>query len=242
MPSPTDGTSLPGPSPQPRLPRGFCPEAAIFDMDGLMVDSEPVWARTWEPAFARYGLTLRPGLLEKTMGSSRDRIERLVAEAYDGDPNAQRAVDAHYQIGTQIFVASGAPKKPGLDELLAWLAREGVPCAVASGSERRVVEANLRQAGVAERFCAVVTGDDGYPSKPAPDVFLAAAGLLGADPARTVVFEDSPSGVRAAAAGGFVTVMVPDLVAPTDELRRLCVAVCSDLLEARDLLAAAARS
>lgn len=240
--APRDAAGSPGSrSPRPALPRGFRPQAVIFDMDGLMVDSEPVWERTWGPALARYGLTLRPGLLDKTMGSSRERIKRLFAEAYDGDPNAQLAVEDHYEIGARLFMASGAPMKPGLDELLAWLAGEGVPCAVASGSERRVVEANLRHAGVRERFGAVVTGDDGYPSKPAPDVFLAAARLLGADPVRTVVLEDSPSGVRAAAAGGFVPVMVPDLARPTDELRALCAAVCTDLLEVRDLLAAAAR-
>lgn len=224
---------------RPHLPQGFCPQAAIFDMDGLMVDTEPIWASAWPPAFARYGLMVVPGLVEACVGSSYERISRMVAEAYDGNPDAQRALDDHYEIGAERFVSSGAPKKPGLDELLGWLSERGVPCAVASSSERRVVEANLRHAGVSEHFRAVVTGDDGYPSKPAPDIFLGAAERLGADPARTVVFEDSPSGVRAASSGGFVTVMVPDLIQPDDELRGLCAAVCADLLEVRDLLAGA---
>lgn len=212
-------------------------KAAIFDMDGLMVDTEPIWAAAWPPAFARYGLTVAPGLVEACVGSSYERISGLVARAYDGNPDAQRALDDHYEVAAERFVASGAPKKPGLDELLAWLAGEGIPCAVASSSERRVVEANLRHAGVAGCFSAVVTGDDGYPSKPAPDIFLGAAERLGADPASTLVLEDSPSGVRAASAGGFVTIMVPDTIEPDDELRGLCACVCRDLAEVRDLLA-----
>lgn len=214
--------------------------AVIFDMDGLMVDTEPIWAAAWPPAFARYGLTVAPGLVEASVGSSYERISGLVSQAYDGNPDAQRALDDHYRVAAERFIASGAPKKPGLDELLVWLAKEGVPCAVASSSERFVVEANLRHAGIADYFVTVVTGDDGYPSKPSPDIFIGAAERLGVDPVSTLVLEDSPSGVRAASTGGFVTVMVPDLIEPDDELRGLCACVCRDLIEVRDLLAGGA--
>lgn len=212
-------------------------QAAIFDMDGLMVDTEPIWASAWPPAFARYGLTVVPGLVEACVGCSYERISGLVSKAYDGNPDAQKALDDHYEIGAERFIASGAPKKPGLDKLLAWLAVQGTPCAVASSSERRVVEANLRHAGISSCFHAVITGDDGYPSKPAPDIFLGAATHLGSEPTHTLVLEDSPSGVIAANAGGFITVMVPDLIEPSDELRGRCACVCRDLVEVRDLLA-----
>lgn len=212
-------------------------QAVIFDMDGLMVDTEPIWASAWPPAFARYGLTVVPGLVEACVGCSYERISGLVSKAYDGNPDAQKALDDHYEIGAERFIASGAPKKPGLDKLLAWLAVQGTPCAVASSSERRVVEANLRHAGISSCFHAVITGDDGYPSKPAPDIFLGAATHLGSEPTHTLVLEDSPSGVIAANAGGFITVMVPDLIEPSDELRGRCACVCRDLVEVRDLLA-----
>lgn len=212
-------------------------QAVIFDMDGLMVDTEPIWASAWPPAFARYGLTVVPGLVEACVGCSYERISGLVSKAYDGNPDAQKALDDHYEIGAERFIASGAPKKPGLDKLLAWLAVQGTPCAVASSSERRVVEANLRHAGISSCFHAVITGDDGYPSKPAPDIFLGAAAHLGSEPTHALVLEDSPSGVIAANAGGFITVMVPDLIEPSDELRGRCACVCRDLVEVRDLLA-----
>lgn len=212
-------------------------QAVIFDMDGLMVDTEPIWASAWPPAFARYGLTVVPGLVEACVGCSYERISGLVSKAYDGNPDAQKALDDHYEIGAERFIASGAPKKPGLDKLLAWLAVQGILCAVASSSERRVVEANLRHAGISSCFHAVITGDDGYPSKPAPDIFLGAAAHLGSEPTHTLVLEDSPSGVIAANTGGFITVMVPDLIEPSDELRGRCACVCRDLIEVRDLLA-----
>lgn len=214
------------------------PEAVVFDMDGLMFDTEPVWASSWPPAFARYGLTVPDGLVESCVGAARERVMALVEEAFPGNPDALRAVDDHYEIGAELFVAGGAPKKPGLDELLDWLADQGVPCAVASSSARRVVEANLAHGGVRKRFSVIVTGDDGHPSKPAPDIFLAAAASLGADPSASIVLEDSPSGVRAASAGGFVTIMVPDLIQPDEGLRARCRAVCGDLREVRALLAA----
>lgn len=212
-------------------------QAAIFDLDGLMFDTEPVWASSWPPAFARYGLTVSDRLVRPCLGASRERVMRLVDEAFPGNPDARRAVDDHYEIGMELFVARGAPKKPGLDELLDWLAGQDVPCAVASSSGRRAVEANLAHGGVLERFSAIMTGDDGYPSKPAPDIFLAAAAALDADPGVSVVLEDSPSGVHAALAGGFKVVMVPDMIEPDDELRACCQAVCHDLYEVRDLLA-----
>lgn len=211
-------------------------QAVIFDMDGLMVDSEPIWAAAWGPAFARRGLSVLPGVIESCVGSTHEGGAQIVSRAYDGDPEALAAFQEHFDVAAELFVASGAPKKPGLDELLDWLRAAGVPLAVASSSSRDVVEAVLSHAGVRDRLSVVVTGDDGHRSKPAPDIFLAAARALGVEPARTLVLEDSPAGVRAAHDGGFSVVMVPDAVPPTEELAALCDHVCASLHEVRALL------
>lgn len=211
-------------------------QAVVFDMDGLMVDSEPIWAAAWGPAFARRGLSVLPGVIESCVGSSHEGGAQIVSRAYDGDPEALAAFQEHFDVAAELFLASGAPKKPGLDELLDWLRAAGVPMAVASSSSRDVVEAVLAHAGVRDRFSVVVTGDDGHPSKPAPDIFLAAARRLGVDPDRTLVLEDSFAGVRAAHDGGFLTVMVPDAVAPTAEVEALCDCVCPSLRKVLDLL------
>lgn len=212
-------------------------DAVVFDMDGLMFDSETIWCEAWARAFEKNGLVEQPGLLATFTGSSRERVQGLILAAYDGDRRALRVCDDHFAIAEDVFGEKGAPAKPGLFELLDWLSVTGIPCAVASGSPRSVVEAVLGHAGLGGLFSAVIAGDDGLPSKPAPDVFLAAASRLGAEPARALVLEDSPTGIRAAAAGGLMPVMVPDLVEPTAEIRGLSAHVCGSLLEVRDLLA-----
>ena len=127
-------------------------EAAIFDLDGLMFDTEPIWVSAWEPAFKEQGLELKPGLVKRFFGMSQSRIEELVAQAYGNDPRAISAVCEHVRIGIEEMLANGAPKKPGLDELLALLSDKGVPCAVASASPRTLVEAHLRKGGVEAYF------------------------------------------------------------------------------------------
>ncbi|WP_130811709.1 HAD family phosphatase [Olsenella sp. Marseille-P4559] len=213
-------------------------EAAIFDLDGLMFDTEPIWVSAWEPAFRQHGLELKPGLMQRFFGMSQHRIEELVDEEYGHDPRAVPAVREHVRIGIEEMLAHGAPKKPGLDNLLAFLAERDVPCAVASASPRAIVETHLLKGGVEKYFSAIIAGDDGLPSKPAPDVFLEAARRLHVTPARSLVLEDSPNGIRAASAGDFLSAMVPDMVAPTPEIRGLATCVCSSLLDVRDFVEA----
>lgn len=211
-------------------------DAAIFDMDGLMFDSEPIWTDAWKLSFGRRDLALQPGMIESFYGASRNRVLAEVRRRYHQDPNAIAAAEDHYAIARQRLLNEGAPPKEGLPELLSYLQRHHVPCAVATSSERPIAEAMLSRAEVRLSFDVIVTGDDGFPSKPAPDIFLAAAKKLGTKPSRSVVLEDSENGIRAAVAGGFMSVMVPDVVPPSDEARSLADCCCRNLLEVRDLL------
>lgn len=211
-------------------------QAAIFDMDGLMFDTEPLWYKAWTPALARFGLTLDDTLADECRGTSGAVRDAVIARHFPGyDVHAiTQALDSE---AAQI-IAREVTKKPGLDELLAWLNTAGVPCVVASSSSHEMIRGNLERTGVAQYFRAAVSGRDVEHGKPAPDVFLAAAASVGAEPARSLVLEDSFAGVRAGRAGGFVTVMVPDLMQPTAEIAALADAVCGSLLDVRDLLAA----
>lgn len=207
----------------------------IFDMDGLMFDTEPLWKACWAPALAQFGLEELPGLADAARGVAAPQtvpiIERLYGPAVDAAA-VRREFD---RLAAERF-ARGVPKKPGLDGLLAYLDERGIPRAVASSSPRAMVEGNLTNARLAGTFDAVVAGGEVTRSKPDPDIFLEAARRLGCDPATTLVLEDSFAGVRAGVAGGFVTVMVPDLMQPTNELRSLCRAVCASLDEVCALL------
>lgn len=211
-------------------------DGVIFDMDGLMVDTEPVWMECWEPALAHFGYAVPPGLAEAVRGSAGDTASRIIHEMVSPQLDS-KAFWAYFSSLAEEIFSKGVEKKPGLDELLAFLGEKGVPCAVASSSSKQGIERNLRFIGALDRFAAVVPSSEVAHAKPAPDVFLEAARRLGTEPARTMVLEDSFNGVRAGAAGGFFTVMVPDLARPDDEIRSVASRVCSSLLEVRDLLA-----
>lgn len=211
-------------------------EAVIFDMDGLMFDTENVWTSLWEPVLASFGLPLPEGLAKATKGTAGEELKRLVGEYCGTKVAPETILDEMWRQGDIVF-EQGVDKKPGLDELLDWLKEHNIPTAVASSSLEKYIRNNLRTGQVESYFSAVVSGAHVAHSKPAPDIFLKAAELLGSDPAHTLVLEDSYNGVRAGRAGGFVTVMVPDTMAPTEEMATLYDACCPDLFAVRDLLA-----
>ncbi|HWF00452.1 MAG TPA: HAD family hydrolase, partial [Caulobacteraceae bacterium] len=128
--------------------------------------------------------------------------------------------------------------KAGVVELLDYLELEAIPRAVATSSGHGSVERQLRPLGLVERFGAIVARSDYANGKPSPDPFLTAAARLGVAPEACLALEDSHNGVRAATAAGMMTIMVPDLLAATQEMRQLCVAIADTLHEVRDLLAA----
>ena len=201
-----------------------------------MFDTEPVWVKAWAPTLASIGIDLPPTLPDATRGTSGKRLEAIINRFLP-------EVDAAYvretlAVTAQRMMLDGVPKKPGLEELLAFLAKCGMPLAVASSSPLQMIELHLKNAGVRSCFSELVSGVQLSHSKPEPDIFLLAADLLGVQPAHTLVLEDSLAGVRAGVAGGFVTVMVPDLDVPDDFARENAAKICTDLFEVRDLLAA----
>jgi HAD superfamily hydrolase (TIGR01509 family) len=218
-------------------------QAAIFDMDGLMIDTEPIWDRTWVPVLADMGVTDVPRdslqvMIDMSRGAGIDQMRR----ALDGQLGVGR-VSAEEFRRRQVacfnrLCEEGVPAKPGLGELLAFLRREGIRSAVASSSPRDMIDAQLRRVGARDMVDLLVSAEEVEHGKPAPDVFLEAARRLGTKPGRSLVLEDSLNGIEAGWRGGFLPVMVPDLIAPDDAAREHAVAICRDLNEVRDLIAA----
>ena len=209
----------------------------IFDMDGLMFDTERVWTALWAPALERLG---QPAPTEAFMAGARglagENMLRYLKANYPAvDP--QLLLDTVNGLG-KTALANGAPAKPGLYELLDYLEQAGIPRVVASSSSRETIDRYLRIAGIGRYFAGRVSGQDVQYSKPNPAIFLEAARVLGLPPRDCLVLEDSFNGVRAGHASGAVTVMVPDLAQPDGEIRKLYDACCKDLLEVRDLLRA----
>lgn len=212
-------------------------KGVIFDMDGLMFDTERLWDTFWEPACEALQVPMpedRAAFYASGRGLAGQYLVEHVQKYFPGvDP--QRMLDKVWQIGDERF-AKGVPCKPGLKELLALLEERGLPRIVASSSPRNMIEQNLQTTGTARYFHDIVCGADVEHSKPAPDIFLEAARRLGLDSHDCLVLEDSFNGVRAGHAAGAVTVMVPDLAQPDEEIRQLYTCCCRDLYEVRDLL------
>ena len=212
-------------------------QGVIFDMDGLMFDTERIWATLWEPALATLGLPYKEGLDAAARGTAGDSMRAVLRRFYGPDCDTEAIIDALHQQAEKAFAAP-PPKKPGLDELLAWLEAQHIPMVVASSSRMASILHHLNGWDLTHYFKGVISGEQFTSSKPNPEIFYKAAEALGTEPAHTLVLEDSYNGVRAGAAGGFVTVMVPDLAPADDEMRRLYTAECASLLDVLDGLKA----
>lgn len=145
--------------------------------------------------------------------------------------------DRLYEAHRDRALIASVPLKAGAVELLDALGRHGLRVAVATSASRRAAELHLGRSGLRVRLPVVVTRDDVARGKPHPDPFLHAAALLGVPPRECLAVEDLLNGIRAAHAAGMMPVMVPDLLAPTEEIRVLCVHIARDLHEVRELLA-----
>ena len=213
-------------------------DGVIFDMDGTMFDTERMWATFWEPALAALGLPYREGLAEAARGTAGVTTRNVVRQFYGPDCDAEAIVDCLHRVADEVFFSAPVPKKPGLDALLAWLKARHIPMAVASSSREAMIRHNLDVWGLTQDFTAIVSGQHVAHSKPDPEIFLLTAQKLDVEPSRCLVLEDSYNGVRAGAAGGFVTVMVPDLVPADDEMKRLYTMECASLEEVLEKLKA----
>ena len=214
-------------------------QGVIFDMDGLMFDTERLWDTFWQPACAELGVPMPADtdtFLAGGRGLAGEKLKAHVRRYFPG-VDVEVMLQVIWRLAGERF-AQGVPCKPGLKELLETLREKGLPCIVASSSPRSMIEGNLRTTGTAPYFLGVVCGADVQHSKPAPDIFLKAAQQIGVDIRHFLVLEDSFNGVRAGHAAGAVTVMVPDLAQPDEEIRALYTRCCHDLYEVRDLLLA----
>lgn len=202
--------------------------AVVFDMDGLLFDSERLYAETILTAAREVGCAMTHEVFLQLVGRSRDTNHRFLLEHYGADYPLE-ALIATWGRHFQARAAGGLPLKPGALALLDLLDDVQLPRAIATSSTHATVQRNLARHALAARFQGVVAHGDYVNGKPAPDPFLTAAERLGAAPTSCLALEDSYNGVRSAAAAGMMTVMVPDLLPPTDEMRGLCTHVALDL-------------
>lgn len=209
-----------------RLPR---PQAVIFDMDGLMLDTERLAPQAWSDAARAVGVDFDMAILPTMIGRNFADCRALVIERHGPAFPTDELMGAWHTAYDAIVARDGIALKPGLLPLLEWLEGEAIPKGVATSTRRDRARAKLEQTGIAGRFAALTGGDEIARGKPAPDIFLLAAQRMGHAPAGIVVLEDSEPGVRAALAAGMTPIMVPDLAPPSPALLALDVLVLDSL-------------
>lgn len=226
----------------PASPRTVLPDpihAVIFDMDGTLLDTEAAHRQAFRDTGEALGWPMPEALLLSMVGIHRDENERMLARTLGPD----FPLDRFYADSDALFEAAvdaGIGLRPGAELVLEHLAQSAIPMALATSTAAPYAQQRLERTGLARYFDVVVTRSDVERPKPHPQPYLLAARRLGADPAHCVAVEDSYAGVRSAAAAGMATVMVPDLLPPTDELALACAAVLPSLTDLRDLLLATA--
>ena len=210
-------------------------KAVIFDMDGVIFDSESLYIECWKQVGIEYDLADVEEMSHKMIGINEAHTRIIFDEYYRGT----RDYDVCRPRVSELFherSANGLPVKPGVYEMVCFLKENHIPVALASSTGIRTVTRELKEAGLDQAFNCVIGGDMIKKSKPEPDIFLAAAGELGFAPEKCYVLEDSYNGIRAASAAGMHPIMIPDLLEPTEEMRRLAEYICDTLYEAEEYL------
>lgn len=204
--------------------------AVIFDMDGVIFDTERLLIECWIPIAEAHGVEDITGTLRSMIGLNEKYSREVFFKRYGDD----FPLDEYQDEVRAVFhkrAEEGLPEKEGARALLMELARARVPLALASSTREEVVRRELAEAELLQYFDVVIGGDRIARSKPAPDIFLRAAELLGRRPEECIVIEDSPNGIRAAAAAGMMPLMVPDQMEPDSEIRALTGEIFSSLEE-----------
>ncbi len=220
--------------------RDWLPErldAVVFDMDGTLLDTEALYKEVLILACRELGHEMTAAFHRDMIGHPRDRNRAALLREFGTDFPMDRYV-ALCRAGMAARCRNGVPLKPGAQAVLRMLRSNRVPTAIATSSMRDDTLRNLANAGILDCFDTVVTRSDVTSGKPDPETFLLAAERLRADPAHCIAVEDSHNGVRAAHAAGMHTIMVPDILEATSEIRALCRTVVNGLDELAELLRA----
>ena len=209
-------------------------QAVIFDMDGLLMDSERVGLTVMHECGLLQGYDIPVDMVRETIGSNKQSSSDFYHQFFP-DLDTERLFLDFKNAMCDLAKRGGIPLKAGARELLEAIKARRIPMAVASSSGLGTIQTYLESVGVTAYFDSLVTGN-GLPSKPAPDVFLKAAAALNVPPESCLVLEDSIHGVQAGRAAGMTVAMVPDVIPFTEDLKPCCDFVLPGLSAAIPLL------
>ena len=204
-------------------------KGAIFDMDGLMIDTEKLYLKFWIQSAKDFGYDMKPEHVYAIRSMAR-KYSIPTLKGFLGEDCPTEEIRAHRtELMAEYINEHGLEVKKGLFELLYYLKGREIKMAVATATPRSRTTEYLEKIGAAKFFSTVICGDMVETGKPAPDIYLTAARELGLPPEECAAFEDSPNGIKAAHAAGCHAIMIPDMTQPDDEIKPLLSAVYENL-------------
>lgn len=219
-------------------PKRFSSEfsAIIFDMDGLLINTEATSRWAWDQALAEHGYRMSDVIYRQFIGLVIDDRLKILHEHFGATFPSKSVMARRIELGDSLEIEQGLSVKPGALELIQKLTIKGWPLALATGTYAPRTHRRLESIGLAQSFKVIVTGDQVKNGKPDPDIFLEASQQLAIPAARCLVFEDSCAGVQAAHAAGMQVIMVPDMQQPSPEVAKLAYRILPTLNQAIDLV------
>lgn len=212
------------------------PKAILFDMDGLMLNSEPMYEAAWQQAGSDLGIVIDHefylGCLGRRRTESQQALKQMFGEHFPTEIFWQKREQYWRHHASQ----QGIPLQPGLLSLLDQIDRLGIARAIATSNDSQSAAFCLQHSGLTGKFTTLLTGDRVAAGKPAPDIFIAAAKALNTAPNDCWVLEDSEAGIQGARAAGMTALMIPDLKAPSDAIRLQAHRILNNLSEVEQLL------
>ncbi len=208
-------------------------ELVIFDMDGLMFDTERLAGISWDQALTRCGYAFHNEVFLETVGLNSKMTKDIYLKFYGDDFPFDEMLLKRKEIFDKIIETQGVPVKEGLKELLKYLDSMKIKKAVATSTGKIRAEILLSKGGIKGCFDLIICGDEITKGKPDPEIFLKAAGKLDIDAGNCAVLEDSENGIAAAYNAGMIPLMVPDIKEPGAEIRNKAYKIFKNLKEAR---------
>jgi len=210
-------------------------KAVIFDMDGVLQDSETISDITWDMAAKEWGFENNFDVLQSCRGCNRADIAKKLKNFYGQNFDSVAFLNRTSELFYKIEDEKGIPLMPYAKEILEYL-KPKYKLALASSTRGVSVRRQMKAGGLIDFFETLTTGDMVEHSKPEPEIYLKAAESIGIKPENCVAVEDSPNGIKSAYAAGMRVIMVPDKIQPDEELKKLCWKICPSLEAVKDLL------
>lgn len=211
-------------------------KAFIFDMDGLILDTERIAFKSYKEALKEYGYDFTEAFFLTLVGTNVKLTKELCLNRYGSWFPFDLLHENHNKITEEYIKKNGVPLKEGVNELIDYLKEKDYKIALATSSDREKAEYLLELVKIKDKFDYIICGNDIVNSKPNPEIFLKAAENLKVEPKECVVFEDSKFGVKAAVNAGMKVINVPDMKMPNSEVKSMAFKIFNNLLEVKDYI------